>query len=604
MKTKIETDKIETKNKIKNIYISYTETYSLLSKYMKKKIFSNISNNLFNEKAGEIFIIVLLFVILSYKDNVFSFSQTSIGKSFILFIILYYYLLNPKIGLIMSILFIMYYYSDLILSYYQYEGFKEKESKIPNSISSNPMKKSIDHPFMIGKFTGNITVNNVDLPVKLDISGKLYEFHTKIKGTLKNRPIENGNLISFNSIMDSPFNGTIHGEIFGRYYIDKNDKDDKQVNTKNYFKNTYKYDKKNPDGYIKAVLRSDITGFKTREKIFMNMKYGNVLIIKDKKEKIPEEEENMEDREKEEENMEDQDKEEENKEDKEENMEDKEEENMEVQEKEEENKEEKDKEEEKDQEGFKDIETSMINDAYPFTTNQQTIPSKFYTNYKYKLPKKIIEEKSKGFSEFFKSLLSKTDNNKSNNKNTKEGFSENISIPYQKAYDNNQYISPQTHYDVDNNRSVAQKAMDEVTELQARLFREKNCNSNQQLLFKNSIVRPDMAEHIFPNLQINDLAGANGMKCNPCDPHCHISLSLLDQRLENENIIQKRNRNEYNETNQDWVPKFFDVFVPNPMYPVLGNNHNNMNGNISNNMNSSYLIPANARIMPIQSITE
>jgi len=329
------------------------------------------------------------------------------------------------------------------------------------------------------------------------------------------------------------------------------------------------------------------------------------LIIKDKKEKLSEEE-NMEDqeKEKEEENMEDQDKDQEKEE---ENMEDqekekdqeKEEENMEDQEKDQEKEQEKEQEE---KEGFKDIETSMINDAYPFTTNQQTIPSKFYTNYKYKLPKKLIEEKSKGFSEFFKSLLSNTDksnNNKSNHKNTKEGFSENISIPYQKAYDNNQYISPQTHYDVDNNRSVAQKAMDEVTELQARLFREKNCNSSQQLLYKNSIVRPDMAEHIFPNLQINDLAG--GMKCNPCDPHCHISLSLLDQRLENENIIQKRNRNEYNETNHDWVPKFFDVFVPNPMYPVLGNNHMNMNGN---NINSSYLIPANARIMPIQSITE
>ena len=232
-------------------------------------------------------------------------------------------------------------------------------------------------------------------------------------------------------------------------------------------------------------------------------------------------------------------------------------------------------------ETFKNMETSEIKNAYPFTKDQHTIPSKFYTNYDYKLPP-VTNNKS-FFSDFFSNILSSSE---SKNKENFTTATDAIKFPYYDEYQSDK--NSQTQNDFQNNQFP-----NIITNPQIDQFRKSYCINNQ-LMYKNTPVRPEMAEHVFPNLQINGVAGTNGMICNPCDPTCPISFSFIDQRLENENIIQKRIKNEYKDNNLDWVPKFFDVFSPNPMYPDFNNNNNAMIGN----SNSSYLIPAKARIMP------
>ena len=255
-------------------------------------------------------------------------------------------------------------------------------------------------------------------------------------------------------------------------------------------------------------------------------------------------------------------------------------------------------------ESFKDMETSVIVDAYPFTKDQVTIPSKFYTQYSYQLPATATAtatasaSASTSFSDYFKDLITKTITTASTTPSTtasKESFTD-----YQTSSPIRKTLSPQTKNDILlNNQHPTQQE-------NQHHFRKSYCVNNQ-LLYKNTPVRSEMAEHIFPNLQINGLAGSNGMKCNPCDPTCPITFSNLDQRLENENIIQKRTRQpsssskykehnehkEHNEPNQpNWASKHYDVFLPNP------NNHPEFNNQIAYSK-SSYLIPANARITPM-----
>ena len=255
-------------------------------------------------------------------------------------------------------------------------------------------------------------------------------------------------------------------------------------------------------------------------------------------------------------------------------------------------------------ESFKDMETSVIVDAYPFTKDQVTIPSKFYTQYSYQLPATSATatatsntqkpQATTSFSDYFKQLLTETITTPSTTA-SKESFTD-----YQTSYQIRKTLSPQTKNDILLNNQQQQETQNQETQnqetqqQQQHHFRKSYCVNNQ-LLYKNTPVRSEMAEHIFPNLQINGLAGSNGMKCNPCDPTCPITFSNIDQRLENENIIQKRTRQQpssykYNEHN--WTSKHFDMFLPNP------NNHPEFNNQITHSK-SSYLIPANARITPM-----
>jgi len=53
-------------------------------------------------------------------------------------------------------------------------------------------------------------------------------------------------------------------------------------------------------------------------------------------------------------------------------------------------------------------------------------------------------------------------------------------------------------------------------------FREENCKNNL-LKYKNMTVKPDMAEHVFPELKFK-----NGT-CNPCESSC--KFSIIESKL-------------------------------------------------------------------------
>ena len=716
------------------------------SKYMIKNI------PLFTEQAGELVFIIIIFLAISYKNDVITFSQSLFGKLFIFGIVVYSFLLNPKLGLFISILLIFYYYYDLIHSYYLYEGYA---TNLPIVYT-----QSVENPIFDGSFNGFLnTPDNEKIYISTVIKGKLKEFNTRIDGDLilkidttndllsaYNNKITNINHVdtSFSSLngfltgkyyynnqivgdetghltgnvlgkMDSPnamkFHiNSIDSNIFiikdfvkfptlqnntqnndmtgctlfisilidGDFNLSSSKKpkiplsafklkgfmgsiasydtinkknilasDDKQLlvlglpsSNLSTFISSYdpNFDTTKPPITItgsivnsnimgilipkggtianqkkySGTLNADVTSTMiiNNQNILMKITSGNITNLKEVKETfttintesfetgIPSK--NNQQKKISEENIPEMN-----------SLELPEDFLKGLIEMDEDDSNENDKPKKNPysngnvhtkgntrsknnttvihtpkHESFKDMETSEIKSAYPFTQNQTTIPSKFYTQYNYKLPEKIENKKSTSiFSDFFNQLLySKPD--------TKENFTENTKIPYQHDYQNNQYsetqqqqqqpLSPQTKDDYQNNQFTLSHESDN--------FRKSYCVNNQ-LLYKNTPVRSEIAEHIFPNLQINGLAGSNGVKCNPCDPTCPISFSTIDQRLENENIIQKRNRTQTIETDPNWIPKYFDVFLPNPNLPEF----NNQIGNSK----SSYLIPANARIVPM-----
>ena len=63
-----------------------------------------------------------------------------------------------------------------------------------------------------------------------------------------------------------------------------------------------------------------------------------------------------------------------------------------------------------------------------------------------------------------------------------------------------------------------------------KTFRETYCK-NGHLIHKEQKVKPEILEHIFPQLQQSDY-----YKCNICDPSC--SMEITDNRVKNESELQ------------------------------------------------------------------
>ena len=516
------------------------------SKYLSKIVpFS--SEFLFTPQTAELVFILILFLAFSYKNDLSTFSETSLGKTCLLILLFYSFFIHPKLGFILSILAIAYYYSDLVGSLYRdttnpYLNENYTSNRLDTKQLINDNEKA--SPFE-GKFLGNLTSpdGNTVLKITTDVRGNLIQFNQKFQGDFifnskYGITYDSSNNVSNLKNIDTSY-CYIEGDILGyrQYNI--------QNNLQNYskiiatIKGNVMYDfsstAKDPTKYDKIWLHMDykdcksvtvisdndyknipsISAFTVREVEGFTFgdtssKTPSVTFVSSSPVPPP-------------------------------------------------------------SESFKDMETSVIVDAYPFTKNQVTIPSKFYTKYNNQLP----ATSNTSFSNYF---------NQTETETSEESFTN-----YQTSYHpiNYKTISPQTKNDILLNNQTQHQ-----NQKQENHFRKSYCVNNQ-LLYKNTPVRSEMAEHIFPNLQINGLAGSNGMKCNPCDPTCPISFSNLDQRLENENIIQKRTRQQpskYNDPN--WASKYYDVFLPNP------NNHPEFNNQITNS-NSSYLIPANARITPM-----
>jgi hypothetical protein len=69
-------------------------------------------------------------------------------------------------------------------------------------------------------------------------------------------------------------------------------------------------------------------------------------------------------------------------------------------------------------------------------------------------------------------------------------------------------------------------------------FRKKNCKKGS-LIHKNEKVKPEMAEHVFPSLEMDDFK-----KCNVCDPACEFD--MIDSRMKDEeNLTKPKSSNDF-----------------------------------------------------------
>lgn len=69
-------------------------------------------------------------------------------------------------------------------------------------------------------------------------------------------------------------------------------------------------------------------------------------------------------------------------------------------------------------------------------------------------------------------------------------------------------------------------------------FRKKNCKKGS-LVHKNEKVKPEMAEHVFPSLEMDDFK-----KCNVCDPACEFD--MIDSRMKDEeNLTKPKSSNDF-----------------------------------------------------------
>jgi hypothetical protein len=149
----------------------------------------------------------------------------------------------------------------------------------------------------------------------------------------------------------------------------------------------------------------------------------------------------------------------------------------------------------------------------------------------------------------------------------REGFESLSHTSYKPTYDlpihtNVPYSMRQTEITYDSNTA-------EEEAYKNALFRKEHCSIKGELINKNAVIKPSMAEFIYPELQIE--GSQDGHACNPCDSNCKIHISKFDQRLNNENMLHRRNKESLQKTSSDWVPTWFDIFLPHPVFQKYDN---------------------------------
>ena len=72
----------------------------------------------------------------------------------------------------------------------------------------------------------------------------------------------------------------------------------------------------------------------------------------------------------------------------------------------------------------------------------------------------------------------------------------------------------------------------------AKEFRQKFCKSGH-LVHKGQIVKPEMAQHVFPEIEQADFH-----KCNICDPACSFNITERNMRTE-EDLIKPKSSNDW-----------------------------------------------------------
>jgi hypothetical protein len=90
------------------------------------------------------------------------------------------------------------------------------------------------------------------------------------------------------------------------------------------------------------------------------------------------------------------------------------------------------------------------------------------------------------------------------------------------------------------------------------IFRKTNCDANSRLKYKGGTVQPEMADHVFREIQFqNDSA-----KCNPCDVTCEFS--IIEERLNREEELRPSSSKEQS---IDWN-QFFGHYLVTPLSSI------------------------------------
>jgi len=88
-------------------------------------------------------------------------------------------------------------------------------------------------------------------------------------------------------------------------------------------------------------------------------------------------------------------------------------------------------------------------------------------------------------------------------------------------------------------------------------FRKEYCDAGY-LKYKNHVVKPEMAELIFPDLKFEN----EYKKCNPCDPQCSFTISHLNSEFD---LIEPKSSNDWVAQNSPFMKVVFETptnFVP------------------------------------------
>jgi hypothetical protein len=87
------------------------------------------------------------------------------------------------------------------------------------------------------------------------------------------------------------------------------------------------------------------------------------------------------------------------------------------------------------------------------------------------------------------------------------------------------------------------------------IFRKEHCDDKKQLKYKGAVVRPEMADHVFREIEFPN----NSAKCNPCEESCEFS--IIEERLTKEEDLRPASSKE---TEIDWS-QFFGHYLVKPI---------------------------------------
>jgi hypothetical protein len=116
-------------------------------------------------------------------------------------------------------------------------------------------------------------------------------------------------------------------------------------------------------------------------------------------------------------------------------------------------------------------------------------------------------------------------------------------------YTNIETLLPNEFTDVNVAYPTKQMDNDDKYEKIKERFRKEYCDAGY-LKYKQHVVKPDMAEIIFPDIKFSN----PDQKCNPCDPACGYTVSHLNSEFD---IIEPKKSNDWVNQNALFMKEIF-----------------------------------------------